>query len=96
MRSRMEQALRWQLKWRYVLAFVVFCTMLGLNLYGDDTFFGDRVDLGLIEHDTVNEASGIAASRKNSGVLWTHNDSGGSACVYALNTQSVSEKSVHV
>ena len=59
MRSRMDQALRWQLKWCYVLAFVVFCTMLGLSLYADAPVFGDRVDLGLIEHDPVNEASGI-------------------------------------
>lgn len=32
----------------------------------------------------VNEASGLAASRTNPGVVWTHNDSGGAASLYAL------------
>ncbi len=49
--------------------------------------FGDRVDLGLVEHDDITEASGIAASRKNSDVLWTHNDSGGENRLFALDTQ---------
>lgn len=49
--------------------------------------FGERVDRGLIEHKPIKEASGLAASRKNSQVLWTHNDSGGKNCVYALDTQ---------
>jgi len=49
--------------------------------------FGDRVDLGFVEHDDITEASGVAASRKNSGVLWTHNDSGGENRLFALDTQ---------
>jgi hypothetical protein len=32
----------------------------------------------------VNEASGLAASHRNGGVVWTHNDSGGAASLYAL------------
>ena len=32
----------------------------------------------------ITEASGLAASRDNSGVVWTHNDSGGAANLYAL------------
>jgi hypothetical protein len=32
----------------------------------------------------VTEASGLAASRANAGVVWTHNDSGGAASLYAL------------
>jgi hypothetical protein len=51
-----------------------------------DPSFSDRIDLGLIEYDPINEASGIAASRKNSGVLWTHNDSGDPNRVFAFNT----------
>jgi hypothetical protein len=31
------------------------------------------------------EASGIAAGRKNPGVLWAHNDSGAGAVIYAIN-----------
>jgi hypothetical protein len=32
------------------------------------------------------EASGLAASRRNAGVLWTHDDSGGANVVFAINT----------
>jgi len=32
--------------------------------------------VGTIEYRSINEASGIAASRKNKGVLWVHNDDG--------------------
>lgn len=43
--------------------------------------------VGTISHESLDEISGIAASRKNIGVLWTHNDSGGEARVWAFNTQ---------
>jgi hypothetical protein len=49
--------------------------------------FGDRVDCGLIVYDRIKEASGIAASRRNPGVLWTHNDSGDQNRLYALNAK---------
>jgi len=32
----------------------------------------------------LHESSGLAASRRHPGVLWTHNDSGGEPAVYAL------------
>lgn len=48
--------------------------------------FAERVDLGLVENDVVNEASGIAASRRIPGVLWTHNDSGDSTRIFAMTT----------
>ncbi|MBN2020820.1 MAG: hypothetical protein JW749_11425 [Sedimentisphaerales bacterium] len=41
---------------------------------------------GKIELKRINEASGMAASRKNSDVLWVHNDDG-PPCVYALTPQ---------
>jgi len=39
--------------------------------------------LGTLELSSINEASGLAGSRANSGVLWMHNDSGDSARVFA-------------
>lgn len=48
--------------------------------------FGDRQNFGLVENDNIIEASGIAASYKNKGVLWTHNDSGGENRIFALDT----------
>jgi hypothetical protein len=48
--------------------------------------FANAVQTGTIECKEINEASGIAASRKNAGVLWVHNDSGDTARVFALTT----------
>jgi len=39
--------------------------------------------VGTIQSPLITEASGMAASRKNPGVLWVHND-GGPPCVYAI------------
>lgn len=46
--------------------------------------FGDRLDLGLISNDLLNEASGLAASRRNPNILWTHNDSGDENRLFAI------------
>jgi hypothetical protein len=46
--------------------------------------------VGNIESKEINESSGLAVSRCNAGVLWTHNDSGDGAFIYALNTSGES------
>lgn len=74
-------------KWANILTFVVFTSILSFVSHADDPDFGNQTDLGLIEHAPINEASGIAASRGNPDVLWTHNDSGDSPRVFAFNTQ---------
>ncbi len=43
--------------------------------------------VGTITTKDINESSGIAASRCSSGVLWTHNDSGDEAFIFAINTK---------
>ena len=48
--------------------------------------FGYRVDMGIIESNEIREASGIAASSQNPGVLWTFNDSGGRNRVFAFDS----------
>lgn len=45
-----------------------------------------RVSMGTVDSPMLTEASGLAASRKNAQVLWTHNDSGDSNQVYAIDT----------
>jgi hypothetical protein len=40
--------------------------------------------LAHLEDQAVMESSGVAASHRNPGILWTHNDSGDSAMVYAF------------
>ena len=59
-------------------AFILFFSTISIFVFADDApKFGERINLGLIEYGGINEASGIAASRKNADVLWIHNDSGG-------------------
>src|SRR4051794_26215639 len=48
--------------------------------------FTTAVQQGNIQSSLVVEASGIVASRANPNVLWTHNDSGDSARVFAMTT----------
>jgi len=74
-------------KWIYIFAFTVFAFMIGSSSYATETDFGNQVDLGLIGYDAISEASGIAASRSNPDVLWTHNDGGDSPRLFAFNTQ---------
>ncbi len=47
--------------------------------------FKPGIKIGTIKTDLIQEASGIAASRKNKSVLWVHNDSGNSAQIFAIN-----------
>lgn len=46
--------------------------------------YGEGLEVGKLESPSLAEASGLAASRKQSGVLWSHNDSGDSARVFAF------------
>ncbi len=40
-----------------------------------------------IQSKKINESSGLACSTRNKNILWTHNDSGHSATIYALTTE---------
>ncbi len=44
---------------------------------------------GTVESDEIDEASGLAASTRNPGVLWVHNDSGDTARLFAMTTAGV-------
>jgi len=46
--------------------------------------FLDGQIVGTLESSSLDEASGLVASRDNSGVLWSHNDSGDAARLFAL------------
>ena len=46
-----------------------------------------RTVAGPLTCDLITEASGLAASRQNDHVLWTHNDSGDKNRIFALNTK---------
>lgn len=66
---------------KYLLAFLcISCTEL---IMPTDSF-NDAQDLGAIENKQINEASGIVASYRNKGLLWTHNDSGDKNRIFTI------------
>jgi hypothetical protein len=51
---------------------------------GFSTGFAAPRQIATLADSSVDESSGIVASRKNAGVFWTHNDSGDGAFLYAF------------
>ena len=49
--------------------------------------FAKAVTNGMVNIPLLTEASGVAASRNNPGVIWTENDGGNAAVVYAIDAQ---------
>jgi hypothetical protein len=54
--------------------------------YQDSLFSGPK-SMGKIQNKKIDEASGLAFSRKHANVLYTHNDSGGDPFVFLMDTQ---------
>ncbi|XP_013417509.1 uncharacterized protein LOC106178750 [Lingula anatina] len=50
-----------------------------------DSLFAPRREVGIVTSSQVDEASGLAASRRHPNVLYTHNDHGGKPDVIVLN-----------
>jgi len=48
--------------------------------------FAAGQSVGRLQSPLISEASGMAASRKNPGILWTHNDHGHAGRLYAIKT----------
>ena len=57
---------------------------LARNSADESRDYGEPEVIGRLQSDAILESSGLAASRCSDGILWTHNDSGGGARVYAL------------
>lgn len=53
--------------------------------------FGKPIDRGALDNSKIDEASGLVASRKNLGSLWTHNDSGGEPTVYLISDRGATQ-----
>jgi hypothetical protein len=50
--------------------------------------YQDATVLGTITDPAITESSGLAASRRNPGLLWTHNDSGDEPFVYCIDLKA--------
>jgi hypothetical protein len=60
--------------------------MASLRLAAQTPTFASGVQLGDLQPMELEEASGLAASRQNPGVLWSHNDNDTPGVVFALST----------
>ena len=67
--------------------FVLFFALVLPRISFSAPTFANAVTNGIVNIPLLKEASGIAASRNNPGVLWTENDSGNAAVVYAIDSQ---------
>ncbi len=72
------------LLFKYIV--VLSILFVSISACQDTPAFLDRVDKGIIQNDDIDEASGLVVSRKNTGILWTHNDSGGESKIFAIDT----------
>src|ERR1043165_4017674 len=70
---------------KYILIVVGGLTATGA-VFGVPAF-ANGVTNGTVNIAALDEASGVAVSRNNPGVIWTENDSGNAAVVYALSPQ---------
>jgi hypothetical protein len=70
--------------WCIAAAVLVFAVAASLGRPPEPQAFGDAVHAGQIENSEIDEASGLAASRRRSDLLWTHNDSGAVPRLYAV------------
>jgi hypothetical protein len=52
--------------------------------------YGPPKVIGTIKNESINESSGLVASRTTPGVFWTHNDSGDGPFIYAIGTEGES------
>ena len=65
---------------------VMLWSAVGCAASGDCPKFLAGHKVGTVQSAVIKGASGLAASRKNPGVLWIHNDYG-PACVYAMTAE---------
>lgn len=58
--------------------------------------YASAVSMGTVDDSALNELSGLAVSRQNPGILWTHEDSGGAPELYALDATGATIATLHV
>ncbi len=66
---------------KYLL--VLLCVSCTEMITPTDSFENSQ-DLGTIENNQIKESSGIVASYRNKGFIWTHNDSGDKNRIFAM------------
>lgn len=72
---------------KYFLPLIFLSCTSCMEMISTSNSFNEAQDLGVIENKTINEASGIVASYRNKGLLWTHNDSGDANRIYSMDAK---------
>ncbi|XP_064596817.1 uncharacterized protein LOC135463489 [Liolophura sinensis] len=62
----------------------LFGSLLYIVLAASEPSFTNAINRGLVDHGSIPEGSGLAASRRHPGILYTHNDHGGKNKIFAL------------
>lgn len=70
----------------YLLFAATLVGCASLTLPQSNFLFGERLELGKVRFASLNELSGLAASKLNPDILWAHNDSGDVGNLYAIKT----------
>ena len=70
----------------FTLTLSVFCVLAGLHCvtFAELPEYVEPVKLATLENRSINESSGLAASRRHVDRFWTHNDSGDKARLYCF------------
>jgi hypothetical protein len=68
----------------------------GTGTDGPCSSFAPAVEMGAVADADLDELSGLVVSRQNPGVLWTHEDSGGAAVLYALDQSGLTVATLQI
>jgi len=71
-----------------IAVFILLMPMCSTKKKFDRSYFAMGVRQGAIDNPEINEASGLASSMGNPGMLWTHNDSGDEARIFLIDEKA--------
>src|SRR5690606_17818887 len=73
---------------KMIALIVLLVPMCNTRKNFDKGYFGMGVRQGALDNRDIDEASGLAASVVNEGMLWTHNDSGDKARIFLIDKKA--------
>ncbi len=82
-----EESMRGRRVCVVILLSLVWLSSSCASFAKSEAFLSGR-PVGKVQNDSLRELSGIAASRRNPGVLYVHNDSGDAPQIYAINEKA--------
>lgn len=80
----------------FVIVAVIYLLSCNQERSFDHSYFEMGVSQGTLDNSQIDEASGLAASERNKGMFWTHNDSGGEADIFLIDDKGSHRATVHL